>query len=549
MISPFQPSASICAYLRDSGGDEQDLSIIQQEQAVQSWCVQNSLILLAIFRDEAKPGSTVVGRTQFQKMIQYFRDPSCQAAGIILWRYSRFSRDIDDSQFYKADLRRRGYIIHSLNDNIPDGIDGRFFEAAVDWMNAKYLEDLKGDIKRGISHILKEHGALPGRPPVGFKREAINIGSRRDGKPHTVSRWVPDPDKWDACQAAWKMRAAGASLIQIHNATHLYSSKNSYTDFFSNRLYLGDLHYGDQVIKDYVPALIDQATWDAVQLISQKRNHPNKDPLGNSRRAHSDFILSGLIYCARCQSPLNGRNVQFPGRPDSWLYYICSGRVRRHDCDLPKIPRQVIEDAVIDALTNHILQPENIIRVQNQVLSSSSSESARLQTEIASLERRLSEIRRKSTNLITAIAEGGYNRAMSQTLANLEIEENQFIVKISDLKVVQNARFRPLGVDKANTLADRLKILITTSTPQELRLLLMGFINRVTVDADKTSVSGIVHYYIPESTDEDINNTPFTGNGRSGIFVSGVRSTPETPSARHQFQYAFTVARKKKRSN
>lgn len=542
MNSPFLPGTTVAAYLRDSGGDEQDLSIIQQEQAVQVWCNQNNLVLLAIFRDEARPGSSVVGRAQFQKMIQYFRSPDCQAAGILLWRYSRFSRDIDDSQFYKADLRRRGYIIHSLNDNIPEGIDGRFFEAAVDWMNAKYLEDMKGDIKRGLSHILKEHGALPGRPPVGFKREPTTIGSRRDGKPHTVCRWVPDPEKWETCQTAWKMRAAGATLLQIHNATHLYTSKNSYTDFYSNPLYLGNLHYGDQVIIDYAPALIDQATWDAVQKISQKRNHPNKDPLGNSRRAHSEYILSGLLYCARCQSPLNGRNVQFPGRPDSWHYYICSGRVRRHDCDLPKIPRKVIEDSVLDALTNHILQPDNIIRVQNQVINSSSSENARLQGEINALERRLAEIRKKSTNLINAIAEGGHNRAMMQTLTDLEIEENQIIVKIADLKVVQNAQFHPLAVETANTLADRLKELIPISSPQELRTLLMGFVDRVTVDADKASVSGVIHYYIPESTDKE--STPFSENGRSGKLVSGVRNTPETPSARHQYTWPFVIDRR-----
>ena len=65
---------------------------------------------------------------------------------MILWRYSRFSRDIDDAQLYKADLRRRGYTIHSMKDIVPDGIDGRFFESAIDWMNARFLEDMSEDV-------------------------------------------------------------------------------------------------------------------------------------------------------------------------------------------------------------------------------------------------------------------------------------------------------------------------------------------------------------------------------------------------------------------
>lgn len=135
--NPFPTGSRVAAYLRDSGGDDQDLSVDQQENTIRSWCADNSLALTRVFTDAAAPGSSAVGRAAFQAMISYFHGAGVAEKGIVIWKYNRFARDIDDSQFYKADLRRRGFFIHSIQDSVPDGLDGRFFEAAIDWMNAR----------------------------------------------------------------------------------------------------------------------------------------------------------------------------------------------------------------------------------------------------------------------------------------------------------------------------------------------------------------------------------------------------------------------------
>ena len=97
-------------------------------------------------------------------MIRHFRSGEAKEKGLVIWKYSRFSRDVDDSAFYRADLRRMGYLIHSLNDNIPEGPEGRFFEAAIDWMNQRFLEDLSTDVKRGLHHLVQTYGCVPGTP-------------------------------------------------------------------------------------------------------------------------------------------------------------------------------------------------------------------------------------------------------------------------------------------------------------------------------------------------------------------------------------------------
>ena len=75
---------------------------------------------------------------------------------------------------------------------------------------------------------------------------------------HIGHRWNPDPELIPLIQQAFQMRASGSSLLAIHTATHLYSSLNSYKTFFTNRIYIGILEYGDLIVETIVnPLLIE----------------------------------------------------------------------------------------------------------------------------------------------------------------------------------------------------------------------------------------------------------------------------------------------------
>jgi DNA invertase Pin-like site-specific DNA recombinase len=77
VTSPFQPGDLVVAYLRDSGHEDQELSVEQQEAAIRAWCDDQQLILTRLFIDAAAPGSSTGGRGQFLEMISYFhRSPA-----------------------------------------------------------------------------------------------------------------------------------------------------------------------------------------------------------------------------------------------------------------------------------------------------------------------------------------------------------------------------------------------------------------------------------------------------------------------------------------
>lgn len=501
--NPFPPGASVVAYLRDSGGEEQDLSTSEQQNALQEWCNTQNLRLSRIFRDEARPGSSTLTRTAFNAMMTHFHDPACRDAGVIIWKYSRFSRDFDDAQFFKADLRRRGFIIYSINDNIPDTLEGKVFETMIDWMNHRYLEDLSTDIRRGLHHIVKEYGAMPGHPPPGFKRATSVIGTRRDGSPHTISKWVIDPETAPLIRAAWQMRAEGAGIREIDQKFHLFKTRSMYTYFFRNLLYIGTLNYGGTVIEKYSDPLIDPNTWQKVQQINAqnaKENNPTRAGNPNSpRRLGSTFLLSGLLRCAKCGALMNGQVIQFGGKKRN-DYYVCSRAVRQMDCDARRIPRAPLEESIINQVVAYVqdsslLEQREKIRVEN-----ASAKIEENQARVKALERELSISQRRITSLINRIADDpAAPQSIVDTIRQLERDMNEKQNQIDVLKASPLPDALPRSREYLQRIAQNLLEVLTSEDIPRKRTYLKLLINRIDaeieIDGNAAFIRGVTYFY------------------------------------------------------
>lgn len=495
-----QKNAFYTAYLRDSGGEDQDLSVDQQHQAIQEYCHQHGYILSRVFRDLAAPGSSVAGRDAFHEMIQYFRSGQAAEQGVIVWKYSRFAREIDDSQYYKADLRRMGYEIISLKDNVPEGLNGRFFEAAVDWMNAKFLEDLSHDVKRGLNHIVSNHGAVPGTPPRGFMREPIEIGKRRDGRSHILHRWVPDPQYEDLIRLAFQMRAEGKSVAEIHKTTRLYGSLNSYSTFFRNMIYKGVLGFGDQIISDYCDPIVDPVIWDQVQDMMEDRKHLSGNA-NHPRRAASEYLLSGLAYCAECGSPLSGSKIKSnkkkAGQANLWFYYECSAKQRKaNDCKAQKIPCSILEEAVYREMIDFIFTDQNIALVQSAIQEDDTEQ--RLLIQQTEYDRQLSKIATQLEHVTDAIANMGHSTALLQKLRDLEIEQREIYAQSLEIERQLQKKSAQIDSERIKDINLALKQTFHTLRVTQQREILKNLIKKITVERQGRTIHGLVEYYLPK---------------------------------------------------
>ena len=387
----LKPGSRVWSYLRDSGGTRQQDSVNQQKEVLTRYCGEHNLYLERVWADEAKSGTSDVGREDFLAMIDTINAGDVPD-GILYWATSRLGRDEDDAAFYRALIRRKGIVLHSLTQDIPAGPISRIIEAIIDHSDAEKSRQDSVAVKRGLAALSKSGFAVGGFPPRGYLAESVTIGTWRDGKPHVVKRWVPDPAYWELCKTAWAMRARGCSLAEIRDATgrRVYKSKNCWTTFFKNKSYLGIGKCGEVEVPDHHPAMIDQATWDTVQSLRRQKRI----------EAHSSFnrapsLLSGLARCGVCGSAMNKSR----GGSNDWNCYVCCKRKAqgKAGCTSGQISQKRVDGAVLSAVLTRVLASENaalLAQTQSELNNhaATDAEIARLEHELAACERAIQNL-------------------------------------------------------------------------------------------------------------------------------------------------------------
>lgn len=497
--SSLQSGSRVWAYLRDSGGPLQDRSIEQQRDEILTYCAKYGLDLPAenIFSDVHKSGGSTTKRDEFNRMIATSAYENLRPQGLLIWNFARFARDVDDSQLYKAILRKRGIVIHSLTDPIPEGPFAPLLETVVHIADEQKKREAAFGSWRGLRHIVNQ-GAVPGPAPRGIKRTLITVTSIQ-GKERQAHRWDPDPETRHLVLRAFEMRSAGASLGEIQKETHILGSINSYRTFFSNPIYKGTLQFGDMDIENYCEAIVPAELWARVQIIQGNfvhRRHVQGDSPRHPRRVNSHFLLSGIAKCARCGSPLYGHSSK--QRNGSVLEsYYCTRAYRKRDCSHHRIPRYSLEKAVLTKLHDYILDPA----VQRKLLHLHVLEHAGLLTT-QKLTRKeligqLSKIHRQLSNVDAAIKAHGHSKTLLASLSALEAQEIELKTKIAKHDADAEKPVESLSPAELELRAKALQLTLDTGTEEQRRTVLRGMIKEIQVDRDPKYLFGQITFYLP----------------------------------------------------
>lgn len=494
---PLPPGSLVWGYARDSGGDTQELSVQQQVQAMQTYCERFDLVLVHVFIDEASPGGSTVGRDAFDDLIHLAHQDPPPVSGIILWSLSRFARNLLDAQFHKADLRRRGYELVSLTDDLPDGDYAPIIEALIDWKNERFLKDLSRDVKRGLQDLARQGYAPGGRPPVGYRRKEVIIGRRRDGRPHVVSRWVPDPAKADLVRKAWDMRANGATYGEIHDVTRLYGSKGSYSSMFANETYRGVLKCGDLKIEGGLEALIDEETWEAVQERRRSYKRRMRSTSEHPKRRRSPYLLSGLAVCAHCGAAMNGgRDNVARGHP--WNYYLCGRKNREgwNSCPSGKVNGRQLERVVLEAVIERVLTPDYVMKLVSEVNGHLAQENKGLDRQIEAIGQHLSDVETAVDNLLDLAEECGAGAVVNR-LKEREAERDELATELQKLRRQRDLKKLQVDPDVITAVLSNMRGTLEGDDIQAKRVLLRRFVECVEVTKEEARL--IYTFPVPET--------------------------------------------------
>lgn len=547
--SNIPPGSVFDTYLRDSGGEKQDRSVPRQLEEIKAYCARHDIKLRHIFKDVAKSGGSTVGRDDFDRMIAFTRNEENRPTGILLWNYARFARDLDDSTYYKALLRsKRGIIVHSLTDQIPEGPYARFVEILIDISNEEKRRQTSIDSKSGILSIVSQ-GAVPGVPPRGIKRVPIITINPRTGDQRKNHRWVPDPKFINRIRKAFQMRAAGASLNEIQKACKLFTTINSYSTFWKNPIYYGTLVYGGVTYEKYCQPIVTKTLWDKVQLIQKNfaqshnlktgdRNHP--------RRQSSDFLLSGIARCSRCGSPLYGR-TSIQKTNYKYQSYLCTLAYRKlGSCSKGRIPKPAFEAAVINTLTEFILKKENVDEMHRLIADLDAGLASEQNDQRREILQRLASNKKQLKNIADAIKENGSSPTLGTTLKDLELEKQEL-----DLALVEIGSPSPIPQPLSPAVLDRrLKRIVTILKSKDLsaqKTFLRGFLAYVDVERQDKTLHGTIYYYMPLDDDDEDGSGQSPEPDPPDDYVPSSPHPSGPPARRHIMNYPFITSTKRPR--
>ena len=161
------------AYIRVSTDDQAEYSPASQLEKIRLYAEKNQILLPEefIFVDEGISGRKTKNRPAFNEMIGLAKCNPKPFDVILVWKFSRFARNREDSIVYKSMLRKeRNIDVVSVSEDIGDDKLSILIEAIIEAMDEFYSINLAEEVKRGMTEKAKRGGVLS-IPGFGYKVE------------------------------------------------------------------------------------------------------------------------------------------------------------------------------------------------------------------------------------------------------------------------------------------------------------------------------------------------------------------------------------------
>lgn len=167
-------------YIRVSSHEQDELSPDAQIRLGLEYAKNNNILIPKeyIFF-ESVSGRKVKNRHEFQRMISIAKSPEHPIDVILVWKFSRFARNQEESIVYKSMLKKDGVEVISISEPLIDGPFGSLIERIIEWMDEYYSIRLSGEVQRGMKEKALRNG-YQATPPLGYQA----VG---EGKPFVIN--------------------------------------------------------------------------------------------------------------------------------------------------------------------------------------------------------------------------------------------------------------------------------------------------------------------------------------------------------------------------
>lgn len=335
------PAVRVVTYRRASTDEgNQPYSLDAQEQRLAAYIASQPDWTRTADYVERASGKDIDGRPQLRKLL---KDAGAGRFDVVLVvRVDRWSRSLVDLLDTVATLDRHGVAFHSATEHFDTGTPMGKLLLQMLGMFAEFERSMIIDrIERGNAAKLAK--GIPLTRRVGYGLTVEPGTGRLAADPDTIGIVRRIFREYTHDRKGTKAIAQALTADGIPGPGAVGWSPDSVSRVLRNRAFIGQLRYRDTWLDGAHEPIIDIDTFTTAQTLADKRSSYQQA----SARRRGDFLLSGVIRCARCSSAYVGTSGTSAAGTVS-RYYSC-GTARRYGaarCDGPSIPAGELEELV-----------------------------------------------------------------------------------------------------------------------------------------------------------------------------------------------------------
>ncbi len=368
----------VALYVRVSTGRqaEEGVSIDGQVNQLTAWAQREGHEIVEVYRELGVSG-TDDRRPELRRMMADATSPDHPFDAVAVFSLSRFFRDAFALADHERQLRRAKVKLISMTQQTSEDEGGQMVRQILASFDEYQSRENGKNVRRSMVENAQQGYFNGSRAPFGYTAVKTDVKGRAGFK----RKLEPNANEAEAVRTIFKLAIAGDAgepwgikriATEMNRRGETYRGKEwtkqmvwtlvTSTTYYGEHVFnrrdsrSGELREdGDWVITK-VPPIVSKEDWDKAAALRAERA-----PGGNSehRAAQSPTLLTGLAKCAHCGAGF----VLVSGKGGNYDYYRCGTRAYKASdkCDMPNIPREELDAAVLNVVAEKILQPARIM--------------------------------------------------------------------------------------------------------------------------------------------------------------------------------------------
>lgn len=488
-------------YIRVSTHMQEELSPESQRKILLSYAKSHDIFVPEefIFMDLGISGRKADKRPDFQRMISMAKSKPSPFQVIVVWKFSRFARNQEESIVYKSLLRKQcGVDVISKSESIMDGPFGSLIERIIEWNDEFYSTNLSEEVFRGMKEKASR-GGYQSRPPLGYKIEV-------KGEPPVI---VEEEAKIIRLifHKYVNERCSFFDIARYLNSLGLKTSHNkafetrSIEYIVQNPTYCGMIRWNrteneTNRIKNKDEWIIEEGKHEAIISkemfdAAQERFHSTYKPRGARPSSTYRHWLSGLLKCPSCGRTMIVKNMYKKSDGSNYSHFVCYGYCKGKCLAKTSVSSLKLEPAVLSSLEEVLRTEKLCFEYKETEVVEEMNEKALLEEQLnrlASMEQRMKDAYRAGVDTLEEYKE---NKKF------IENERSSILEKINSItpEVSDDTADKNLMLSKIKNVYEALQS--DSYSDQQKNEMLRSIIEKIVYNRENDTLD--VYYYLSKT--------------------------------------------------